>query len=117
MIEYPVSRHTAVTVAMRPRESRTGRGERFEAQALQDQGAADVPWIGDGETSCLMQFVKYTALVGNTGTGVGHAKYSLGTRFNPHCARDGELAHVGPSLYLKGMRKSTRTCPLYLLQK
>src|ERR1700679_1106438 len=78
MIEYPVSRHTAVTMAMRPRESRTGRGERFEAQALQEPGAADVPWIGDGETSCLVQFVKCAALVGNTGTGVGHASTPQG---------------------------------------
>jgi len=46
-----------------------------------------------------MQFVKSAALIGNTGSDVGHGSF-LVEAVHTYCARDGELAHLAPSLYL-----------------
>src|SRR5258708_27135208 len=97
MIEHPVARHPAVPVAMRPRESGAGGGERLEAEALQVACASHVPWVGNDEASCLVQFVKCATLVGNAGTDVGHALL-LKEVFGGYCARGGELLHAMENL-------------------
>src|SRR5216683_6541555 len=87
MIEHPVARHAAVAVAMRPRESGAGGGERLEAEALQVACASHVPWIGNDEATRLVQFVKCAALIGNAGTDVGHAGTPRGGVRRLLCAR------------------------------
>src|ERR1700736_2659727 len=87
MIEHPVARHAAVTMAMRPRESGAGGGERLEAEALQVACASHVPGIGNDEAPCLVQFVKCAALIGNAGSDVGHAGTPRGGVRRLLCAR------------------------------
>src|ERR1700693_2272494 len=96
MIEHPVARHAAVPMAMRPCESGAGGGERLEAEALQIACASHVPWIGNDEASCLVQFVKGAALVGDAGADVGHAL--LLESIHGYCARGGELVHAAEHL-------------------
>src|SRR5882757_5175340 len=96
MIEHPVARHAAVPMAMRPRESGAGGGERLEAEALQVACASHIPWIRNGEASCLVQFVKGAALIGDAGADVGHAL--LLETIHGYCARDGELVHATKNL-------------------
>src|SRR5882757_8915324 len=111
MIEHPVARHAAVPMAMRPRECRAGGGERLEAEALQVACASHIPWIRNGEASCLVQFVKGAALIGDAGADVGHALL-LREAFPSYCARDGELVHA-----VKNSRASGLPCTLSQMEK
>src|SRR5258705_84301 len=65
MPEHHVARDSRVRQALRKRKARAGRGQGLEAEMLEITGGANVPGIGDHETSLFVEGPKGAAFIGN----------------------------------------------------
>src|ERR1043166_5809801 len=72
MGERQVAAELTIGKTLSEGEASAGGGERLEAEALKITRGADVPRIGNDETSGLVELAKGAAFVGDAGAGGGH---------------------------------------------